>query len=147
MDVGHGVTRISAIIDNKAVKEITVPQGGQDSTECLLHALESTYPDIDLSVYVREIKERYAFATLSPRKETVAKSAPPVLNRVYELPNKTRINVCHERALCVEPTFGTLKGSKHSLAKTIKQLLQDFPKFSDLLAATYYSLRRTNRVQ
>lgn len=117
------------------MKDITVHKGGQDSTECLLDSLQSKYPNTDLSLHAREIKEIHSFAALNPQQETVAETANLLLRRTYELPSKLSIDIIHERALCIEPIFGSIKSGKCTLAKFIKQLIQYFPEFSNQLAA------------
>ena len=114
MNFGHGITRISAVIDNKTTKELQLPLGGQDSTAHLASSLQTRHPSQhDLAIHTREIKERHSFASLNPELETEAVgSTDKSLKRIYLMPNETQIVLDRERASCIEPIFSPVKGKK-----------------------------------
>ena len=139
VNFGHGVTRISAVIDNLTTKEIQVPLGGQDSTAHLASSLQIRYPDQqNLDVHTREIKERHSFASLNPDYETAAAGSSAVsFQRIYTMPNETQIVLDCERASCIEPIFSTVKGDndeRETIANLIKQLIKSSPERSVDLA-------------
>ena len=136
MNFGHGVTRISAVINSLTTKEVEVPLGGQDSTAHLASSLQSRHPgQEDLTVHIREIKERHSFASLNPDLETEATgSTATFLRRVYTMPNETQVILDRERASCIEPIFCPVKEKEdETLASLTKQLINAFPdKSADL---------------
>ena len=137
VNFGHGVTRISVVIDNVAKKEVELPLGGQDSTSHLATSLQTRHPDQgDLTIHSREIKERHSFASLNPALETEAVgSTAKSLQRTYTMPNETEIVLDRERASCIEPIFSSIKGSgDDTVASITKQFINDFPERSADLA-------------
>ena len=131
MDFGHGVTKLSVVIDGDTMKQLTIPVGGQDVDTDLEERLRLTYPGLQLTNHVRLIKERHCYASLEPRKQLEASSKS--LNSSYELPDGTQVVVNQERALCLEKIF-KFQYCRGSLAGLIKELIAMFPDNSSELS-------------